>query len=60
MERQTLLRQVQLAKIRDQLFVYIAEKDGFLDADMAERIQHLMRSYDYIESLFKQHASVRR
>jgi hypothetical protein len=60
MERQTLLRQVQLAKIRDQLFVYIAEKDGFLDADMAERIQHLMRSYDYIESLFKHHGSVRR
>jgi hypothetical protein len=53
-----LAQQVQLAKIRDQFFYYLADQDGFLDKETSQRMEHLMRAYAYLESLIERRGSI--
>jgi len=55
--RHACLQQLRLQKIRDQLFMYIVEKDGFVDKQMARHFDHMLCSYSYLESLIKNYGS---
>lgn len=60
MTKSKLLQQIQLIKIRDQLDMYLAEKDGLMDARMSHCFHQIMKSYDYLESLINHYGSVQR
>lgn len=60
MTKNKLLQQIQLFKIRDQLDMYLAEKDGLVDPSMSRCFDQVMKSYDYLESIINHYGSVQR